>query len=368
MKLLKRARYAAFLSSALACAAVGCTGNVPADDGEVAAISAALEQQNGGLTMTDEAPAFNDAASFAAADLPEPEQAFSDAMEASAPVKADLGTPGMSVVRVAMLWGQIPANPENQKVVDWSGTISINRGALLVRRVIRFEDKTDKLLPRTDKQSVSFTSMTRPANDGLRLDIIDPTPAKEASEPLTLSYENKSGKVFTVAVAALEDGPKTKVIDDAGDRVVAMAAPKIAIDCEHGTLGGKWHALKDGPKGVGKMIGVVRNDDGDPIGHIKGIYGHKKNGEEVFFGKYIDLAGHFKGIYGGHYDGGRFEGHWLVKDGDHGGLGGEYIEDVPGPAVGGHYLGRWAEAKCKLPTGPGMLPPEMEPPQGPPQK
>jgi len=366
--MLKRARHAAFLSSALALAAVGCTGTVPADNTEVAAISSALEQDNGGLTTADEAPAFADGAGFAAADLPEPEQSFADAMESNAAVKADFATPAARLVRVAIVWGQLPPDPTNQTVVDWSGKISINRGALLVRRVIRFEDKTDKLLPRTDKQSVSFTSMTRPANDGLRLDIVDPAPGKEASDPLTLTYENKSGKVLTVAVADLEDGPKTKVIDEAGDRIVAMARPKLDLDCEHGTLGGKWHPLKDGPKGVGKMIGIVRNDDGEPIGHMKGIYGHKKNGDEVFFGKYIDLVGHFKGLCKGHYDHGRFEGRWVVKDGDHGGLGGEYIEDAPGAEIGGHYLGRWAEAKCKLPTGPGMLPPDIKPPQAPPQK
>jgi hypothetical protein len=356
--MLTRARYAAILSSAVACAAVGCNGNAPANDDEVAQITAALEMEDGGLGTQDEAPQFGEAAAFAKVDAHAVEAPVADPIAASEPAKAIMAAPAALRIRATVLWGQIPVDPGLEtKVIDWSGKISVNRGALLVRRSIAFEPKTDAVLPRNDIQTVAFTSKTLPAHDGLRLEIIDPTPAN--GEPLALSYENAHGVKFSVPVAALLDGPKTKVVDAQGDRVVAMAHLMPPVACELGTLGGHWHPLLDGPKGVGRLAGIVRNDDGDPIGHMKGIYGHRKNGDEVFFGKYIDAQGHFRGLFKGRYDHGRFLGRWVVTSGDHGFLGGEYVEDAPGDAIGGHYMGRWAETSCKLPPVANALPPEM---------
>jgi hypothetical protein len=355
--MLTRVRYAAILSSMMACAAVGCAGNVEGEDAEVSEISAALEQENGGLTTADEAPSFGAASEYV--EVQEPETTIADTMAADPQAKPDLEAPNAVRVKAVVLWGQIPGDKDTLAIRVWDGKLSINRGAMLVRRTIRFEEKTDALLPRKDKRVVEFTSKTMPHHDGLRLEIIDPAPEKNASEPLTLSYEDKNGKVFSVPVASLLDGPKTKVVDSYGNRVVAMARARAIDPCEHGTLGGKWHPLIDGPKGVGKFRGVVRNDDGAPIGHMKGIYGHKKNGQEVFFGKYINSEGKFRGIFRGTYEDGRFEGRWISTTGDKGGLGGMYHEDRPGKEIGGHYVGRWAETTCKVPMGKGELKPHI---------
>ena len=91
------------------------------------------------------------------------------------------------------------------------------------------------------------------------------------------------------------------------------------------------------------------NAEGEIVGHMRGIYGRRANGERVFFAKYINRAGEFRGILHGTYADGHFIGRWRTRDGDVGGLRGEYVENLPGPRVGGHYMGRWAETRCNLP-------------------
>jgi hypothetical protein len=66
----------------------------------------------------------------------------------------------------------------------------------------------------------------------------------------------------------------------------------------------------------------------------------------VFFGKYINREGQFRGIFAGHYRDGRYLGRWMTRAGEHGRLGGQYRESLPGPEVGGAFMGRWAETSC----------------------
>jgi hypothetical protein len=80
---------------------------------------------------------------------------------------------------------------------------------------------------------------------------------------------------------------------------------------------------------------------------VRGLFGVRASGEQVFFGKYIDLDGHFRGLFAGRYGDGRFAGKWIDRDlDDHGVLGGAYRETTDGA---GHFLGRWAETSCNLP-------------------
>ena len=70
--------------------------------------------------------------------------------------------------------------------------------------------------------------------------------------------------------------------------------------------------------------------------------------------KLDQMMGSGFGIFGGKYGQGLFEGRWKHASGEVGALGGEYIEDIPGPETGGHYMGRWAELSCDVPVGPGQ--------------
>ncbi len=329
----------------LALASPACVSDIEPVDPEVAAIADALELENGGLDMQDELPQFGTPELMGEAELPE--VVIEDPYEEDVEVQQMQQAPDAVVFRTQILWGQFPFNPDLETPRNWSGAWQVSRGAVVVNKTLAFEGPTDQLLPRPDPQTVPFSSATLPHHDGLRLTIIDPDPLN--GTPLTLTYATPDGPVFSLPMVALVNGPVTEEVDGDGNRVVAMAMAQPVDLCAHGMLGGHWRKLASGR---GKFVGPVVDPMGDPIGHVRGIYGRRLNGDRVFFGKYIDTNGKFKGIFKGKYGGGEFQGRWLHQSGDVGALGGHYVESIPGPETGGHFLGGWAETSCNLPIGP----------------
>ncbi len=318
------------------------------------AIGEAIAELNGGLDMEDEAPLFGEQELFESAQL-DSEELYADAMGDDADVAAMQLASGASVVHTVLRWGQIPFNPNAETVVDWSGTLSVNRGAILIRRAVAFERATgDGIEPRQSPQALTFHSTTLPASDGLRLTIIDPTP--NSIEPLVLDYSNAEGSVYSVELSELINAPQSFDVDDEGNRIVAVAISRSEDECDSGTLAGRWHRVA---QNRGRLLGQVRDTDGELLGHMKGIYGERANGNRVFFGKYIETDGSFQGIFAGRYQEGHFRGLWLVRGGDAGALGGQYRETIAGPEVGGHFLGRWAERTCNVSVAPAADVPNL---------
>ena len=328
----------------------GCYAATTADD--AASIGAALELENGGLDEADEAPAFAEQEELAELELLSDDPAMEDELDADPAVDAMRAAPEAVAYRVAVVWGQIPGDFENRTPRDWSGIFGTNRGSLLVRRTVSFEPRTDRLLPRTDPRYAPFTSVTLPHHDGVVLNIIDPDPTN--ADPIGLAYlgdlpgplGSEATEPLGIALEALLDGPVELTRDEAGNRMLAVAQARPVDPCAHGFLMGRWHRIVEGR---GRFVGRVVNDDGALTGHVQGIYGVKRSGERVFFGKYIALDGTFRGIFRGHYGDGHFEGRWISRAGDVGALGGQYRESIPGPETGGGFLGRWAETSCNLP-------------------
>jgi hypothetical protein len=325
-------------------------------------IGESIGQINGGLDMEDEAPMFGEEGLFDSAQLVNEEEA-NDTIGENPVVVAMGALPNVARVHAALRWGQIPFNPAAETVMDWSGTISVNRGAIIVRRVIAFEplfgDAIDR--PRTDPQSVSFTSTTLPANDGLRLTILDPTP--DAEEPLTLSYTSALGD-YSIVVADMVGSPQVFDVGDDGNRLVAVAMAQQTDPCDHGFIGGRWHKVAPDR---GRLLGQVRAANGDLLGHMRGLYGQRLNGNKVFFGKYINTEGAFRGLFAGRYQNGFFLGLWMTRAGEFGALGGRYQEGLPGdpsagtPEIGGHFLGRWGERSCaQVGSGNDQMPDQPE--------
>ena len=332
--------------AATAFAAAGLTACVSAED-EADQIASAIEEENGGLDMEDEAPMFGADEAYATASM-EADTTLADPFATDTTVAQMIELPDALAASVAILWGQLPPDPEPEaSAVVWSGTMSVNRGAIIVRRAVGFEEATDRILPRTDRTAVSFDSVTRPFVDGLLLTVVDPDPTN--AEPFTLTYTRNDGASRSVELADLLAGPYIENVDDQGNRMIAHALRRQADPCDYGFARGRWHALREG---LGGLLGVVSDEDGTPIGHIRGHWGIRRNGEHVFFGKYIDRDGHFRGIFGGHYRDGEMVGRWMTRAGEFGRLHGEYEESAPGPRVGGHFALRWAETSCArdLPT------------------
>lgn len=318
----------------LLAATTACVDNTPSSTEDIAA---ALEQENGGLDTSDEAPMFDADQQFAAAEI-EADTSVSDEMSAD-PVMTQLAAPGANVVArdLIIVWGRFPADRDATTGRDWSGELRLSRGGMLVRRRIAFEQATDRVLPRTSRDAISFTSVTRPAADGLALTVFDPQPG--TANPLTLTYTPLTGAAHTIDLAQLANGP---IIVDVGDgNRVLIAGHRSSDSCAHGFLRGRWHALTPN---VSRYLGVVANSRGEPVGHIRGIAGERQNGDAVMFGKFINREGQFMGLVRGTYENGRFVARWLDRQGDHGQLHGVYF---PGPNErAGGFLGRWSETSC----------------------
>jgi len=317
-------------SSTFACVNAG-SGTDDADQ-----VTSALEQENGGLDMENEAPMFGDELAYQSAAI-ETDTAVTDTMAADPSVTAIENTVGGVRHRVLIAWGRLPADPNATTGRNWSGSLTVSRGALVIGRTIGFEEATDHVLPRQSRDRVDFQSVTRPFADGLVLRVLDPDPSQG---PLQLTYTSADGTAtYNLDLSQLAQGP---ISIDAGDgnRVVA-AAVRDGDPCDHGFMRGRWIALRPG---MGVYRGVVADAEGQPVGHIRGIWGQRQNGDHVMFGKYIANDGTFRGILAGTYEAGHFHARWLVSSGDHGVAGGIYF-DAPN-VRGGFFAGRWAETSC----------------------
>jgi hypothetical protein len=318
-------------------ATVACTNDSSAPDDDATAVASSLELENGGFDTADEAPQFGEETLFAAADI-EADAAVTDSI-ATDPVVTQLEANASVAVRdMIVLWGRMPADPAGA-VRNWSGTLRVSRGAVVIRRKIAFELATDRILPRTSRDAIQFESQTSVHADGLVLTVLDPTPADPT--PLTLTYVSADGATtYSLDVATLAGGPITVDAGD-GNQIAAIGHLRTAGACDHGFLRGRWRTLTPN---AGVYAGLVVGTDGAVAGHVRGIYGHRQNGDAVFFGKFIGLDGHFRGILGGTYDAGHFGGRWLDRSGDHGAVRGMYRAGETLRA--GQFLGRWAEASC----------------------
>lgn len=74
---------------------------------------------------------------------------------------------------------------------------------------------------------------------------------------------------------------------------VYVRAHRLPADeqCRGGTIRARTTGLSG--DGVGELFGVVRNREGDPIGHIRGRYGVRADGSHVLFAKMIGRGGEF---------------------------------------------------------------------------
>ncbi len=345
------------LALVLATSAVACvdssTGSDPATPDSV---TADLALANGGNTTADEQPEFGIPEAFEAAAI-ESDNANTDplandptivALDGSAsPVGPTAGSgsasPPLALARdVIVVWGHIPGGAGGV-ARDWSGSLTASRGALVVKRTIAFEDN-DHLLPRTAIDAVAFDSHTKPFVDGLALHVLDGAPTSAAAQTLVYQSATDATITYSIDLALLDAGP---VVIDAGngDKMVAIAQRTAVAGCDGGFMRGRWHSLVPG-LGLGEYLGVVTARDGSVIGNVRGIYGTKKDGTPVVYGKFIDLAGKFVGIIAGTFDASddEYAGKWLDKAGEHGLVHGHYFESAD--EQGGAFLGRWAQTAC----------------------
>lgn len=305
----------------------------------------------GGFNLQDDAVAFGDAllVDELAADV-----AYADPFATDADV-TDEDRSDRPRRFLMITWGNLHRDEAITHRTDWSGALTISSGAIVLKRVIRFEPN-DKILERTRRDLLEWESMTGPSFDGILVRVI-PRPADNSTSAVT-DVDNvvlafKTGPVSVrIPVSDLHDLHRVIMLDD-GNAVAFNTIELPPSACPHGLMRGVWanHPERAG----GFFLGKWGTPDGKILGFIRGIYGTNDAGDKVFFGKMIDLNGRFEGLVKGEWGtgdsehGGWYAGRWVDRNlGIRGGLKGNW-ERSP-HCNGGFFRGEWAKSCDSIST------------------
>lgn len=351
-------RYSALGALSLALLAA-CSGQGSQPDGErslpdpssdPAGAEASLDQEGGGLDANDTAPAFGDPAVDSMVGFTDrfadQTDMLADATGAMTPQSVPgapepANEPAAHVYKLAVFWGHLPTPRDAEdtesapQVMNWTGSISVDQGGIALKKTLRF-DGEDSVTPRTDRKKIEFKSLTLPHVDGVYLHIALP-----ADAPQVVHFATDS---LTTDIDLTTLGPKAGGVTRLDDNRNSMAylGYEDAPNCAKGLLVGHWIKVRPA---LGGFRGHVIGDQGQHIGHIKGIWGHARRiNKNVFFGKYINDQGTHRGLFGGQYGQGEFKGVWGTRDPNNvGTLDGFYSDGYEKGDGRGVYLGRWSE-------------------------
>jgi hypothetical protein len=261
------------------------------------------------------------------------------------------------------MWGQLEYDSSVTTPTDWSGSLRVERGAIVAARLLAFDRGDHLLRPRGNHQELAWISKTGPHYDGILVFIYDPEPDSfETENTVTLTTEPYSR---TLTMSELEHIDE---IVDVGENKVSISGFLTApLECQHGFFQGKWKRLGKGDRG--NFHGRWISDDGYLMGHLRGHFGIRDDGEQVLFGKWIGVGGAFRGLLRGEWgftdaldaesaQTGWFTGGWHNAAGNRvGDFEGDWIAAPPRPQPGngngnangihrhGHGLwrGQWQE-------------------------
>lgn len=283
--------------------------------------SISLEKEFGGFETGDEAPAFGDSEMMS--DFDEDEDA-NDAYSNDAVVldalsysqdPAVVGDNPIKAYFVRLTYGLLAGDSSATEVIDWSGSIEVNKGVLVVLKKIRFEDNDFIHLPRDSRTKVDITSQTKQHFDGLLLAVVD-SDTTDTEGLLTINIGSYSK---TLAFADLDSLESLEAVGAGGHEVSIIARCRDYVPFNGGFISGHW---KKNREHGGAFRGRWINSFGSNGGYLKGIWGINDAGDNVFKGKYISLNGEFRGLLAGHWNyergsnGGTFQGRWVNRNHD----------------------------------------------------
>jgi hypothetical protein len=293
---------------------VGCSENPT--DVEVAE-TLNLEGEFGGYKATSESPGFGDSELLAA---DSDEEDIDDPMLSSPIISALVEDTDAGLFHFRAVWGQLRYDSTITEVTDWSGSLTISRGAEVIRRLIRFEPGQDSVLERTDPKLIEWVSYTTVHHDGISVDLFVPRPVPILDSTVTTEIDPLGNTIEIVVVDSIypdpvtvsfETGPYTRTFTlgelaaldtivylEDSNAVAFHAVQLFRIPCPRGFLAGVW-----GPDSTGQ--GVFRgrwiSRHGYLAGYLKGHYGVNNSGNRVLFGKWINRTGQFEGFLRGTY-------------------------------------------------------------------
>lgn len=292
--------------------ASGCSKN-PAST-ETVSNPESLSAEFGGYTAAPEAVQFgDDGLTVLAAD----EVAAIDPMQANSEINSWQQLPGAGVYHLRFVWGHLSLDSTESVPTNWDGSLSTTRGALVGRRVIRFE-RGDYVKPRVNRQLIEWVSQTLPHNDGLAIDLIVP-PVRPVIDTQIVIDSIGTDTTFDIdtippppAVVTFATTPfsielterqlaQLDTIIDLGNglSVAINSVRHLARHCPRGILAGQFGVTDSGRQ---VFRGIWLDPRGLAAGFFRGHFGLDSLGNNTFYGKWIDVSGNFKGLLRGRYE------------------------------------------------------------------
>lgn len=248
-----------------------------------------------------------------------------------------------------MVWGNLAGDSGVTDLTDWSGSLTLSRGAIVVTHVIRFEPGQDYLLPRYNEagyyvpEELRWVSQTSSHFDGLATRLY--IPPSITDEVVTVTYESEQ---YSTSFTIYELADLDTLIDIGAGNAISFQAspcePRVNIP-DRGHMIGRWGRDDDGQ---GIFYGRWMTLRGRIIGSVNGRWGVDSTGHRVFVGKYVDRQGRFEGFVKGtwHARGlgpnatGQFRGRIFNADREPiGVLKGHFKQGTT--RKGGYFAGKW---------------------------
>ncbi len=271
----------------------------------------------GGYTTESEAPGFDDAELLAS--YPD-DQSYDDDMADNPQVMNAIRNGRARHYTLRLLWGNLDhpdttINPgEDCQVTDWSGSLIVEGGVVIIKRLIRFDRGDHIVRPRRRPHAVEWISHTKGHVDGILFRIID-TPDPSDTETANVVKIRTAQYSVEIPLADLKDYRDFVVIDDC-NKISIVATDTSPQLCRRGFMEGRWISESD-TSGFFKGIWIAAN--GAIAGYLRGHY-TIEDGNRVLYGKWIMRSGKFAGLLRGTWTpsasdafgpDGSFEGHWV---------------------------------------------------------
>lgn len=315
-----------------------------------------LTDTYGGYKATSEAPGFGDAEILGQ----EGGEPANDPMSLSPQVDSLRNLGDRDVYSLELLWGRLQYDSLATEFTDWSGSLEVERGAIVGIRLIQFEADDQIVRPRDTCTTLEWVSKTITHYDGILVYIYDPEPDSFATENTLTLTTTPYSRVF-----GMSELDSISEMVDVGDNQVSINGFKTELmACQNGYFQGRWRRQGNGDRG--RFDGRWISEDGYLMGHVKGHFGVRDDGEQVIFGKWIGVGGAFRGlmrgVWGSEADvdspeatSGWMSGRWDNAAGTRlGDFGGDWVAtnrynnqgENSGEAHRGHGLhrGQWQEA------------------------
>lgn len=279
-----------------------------------------LEDEWGGYTSALESPGFGDQNLLGEFDN---NAEFNDPLLGTSEFDSMFADPQSGIYHLRIVWGNLHSDSTATEATDWSGSLTISRGGIVVRRLIHFEPDQDSILERSSHDLVEWVSTTTVHNDGIAVGLVVRPPRPIFDTTIVIEIDSMGNEIEVITVDTTFPEPEPVTVEfttgpysrtftlgelQALDTIVTLEESNAVafhafrlnrVPCPHGFLAGHWAFGEDGE---GTFRGVWMSRNGFVQGFLSGHFGVNDDEEKVFFGKWISRSGHFEGFVKGEWD------------------------------------------------------------------